>query len=105
MTDPAVSLGARRAYAEHIRGSAAAPWWDAVVLTASSERQAERYMEEIRSRQHQGTIPDALYLAVPDSGDRRIGSGGATLNALRVLAAKLPKEKIRELRFKIGTFE
>ena len=92
MTDPAVSLGARRAYAEHIRGSAAAPWWDAVVLTASSERQAERYMEEIRSRQHQGTIPDALYLAVPDSGDRRIGSGGATLNALRVLAVKLPKQ-------------
>src|ERR1700747_3179248 len=89
MTDPAVSLNARRVYAEHIRGSAGTPWWDAVVLTASSLRQAERYMEEIRTRQHQGTVPDSLYLAVPDSGDRRIGSGGATLNALRVLAPKL----------------
>ena len=56
MTYP-VSLNGRRAYAEYIRANAAAPWWDAVVLTASSERQAERYMEEIRSRQHQGTIP------------------------------------------------
>ena len=91
MTYPAVSLNARRSYAEHIRGNASAPWWDAVVLTASSERQAERYMEEIRTRQHQGTIPEALYVAVPDSGDRRIGSGGATLNALRVLGPKLEK--------------
>ena len=90
MASPAVSLNARRAYAERISGNAGhAPWWDAVVLTASSERQADRYMDEIRRRQQQGKIPEALYLAVQDAGNRRIGSGGATLNALRVLGPKL----------------
>ena len=86
MTSTAVSLNARRGYAERIGGNAGrAPWWDAVVLTASSQRQAELYMDEIRRRQSQDKIPEALYLAVPDPGDRRIGSGGATLNALRAL--------------------
>jgi fucokinase len=90
MASPAVSLNARRAYAELISGNSAhASWWNAVVLTASSERQAGRYMDEIRRRQQQGKIPEALYLAIPDAGNRRIGSGGATLNALRVLAPKL----------------
>jgi fucokinase len=89
MASPIVSLQARRAYAELIGGNGAnAPWWDAVLLTASSGRQAERYQEEIRRRQQQGKIPAGLYLAVPDAGDRRIGSGGATLNALRVLDEK-----------------
>jgi fucokinase len=90
MASPAVSLHARRAYAERISGRAShIPWWDAVVLTASSERQAKRYMDEIERRQQQDKIPEALFLAVPDVGNRRIGSGGATLNALRVLSPKL----------------
>jgi hypothetical protein len=69
------------------------------VLTASSTRQADRYMDEIRRRQHQGKIPPALYLAVPDAGGRRIGSGGATLNALRELDNRLglPWENARVL--------
>ena len=91
MASPAVSLNARRAYAELISGTGARPWWNAVVLTASSPRQADRYMDEIRRRQHQGKIPPALYLAVPDTGGRRIGSGGATLNALRELEGKLAR--------------
>jgi fucokinase len=88
MASPAVSLDARRTFAELISSTAAAPWWDAVVLTASSTRQAERYMEEIRRREQQSKIPHALYCAVPDAGGRRIGSGGATLNALRAIAPK-----------------
>ncbi len=90
MASPAVSLLARRAYAERISGKAEhLPWWDAVLLTASSERQAERYMDEIRRRQQQDKIPEAVFLTVADPGNRRIGSGGATLNALRVLGPKL----------------
>ncbi len=92
MPSPAISLQARRAYAERISGQAAqTPWWDAVVLTASSAKHAEHYMDEIRRRQHQGKIPDAAYLAVADPGNRRIGSGGATLNALRVIGPRLAR--------------
>jgi fucokinase len=58
-----------------------------VLITASSERQAERYTEEIRRRYENGRVPGGvLYLAVPDPGDQRIGSGGATFHALRTLA-------------------
>jgi len=90
MTSTAVSLAARRAYAERIGKEAGqAPWWDAVVLTASSQRQADWYGDEIDRRRNQGKIPPALYLVAPDPGDRRIGSGGATLNALRALESQL----------------
>ena len=90
MGSPALAGAARRSYAERISGQyEGAPWWDAVVLTASSVRQAERYTDEIERRRRESKIPPAVYLAVPDAGDRRIGSGGATLNALRALAPKL----------------
>jgi fucokinase len=66
---------------------AAQPWWTAVIITASSSRQGERYAEELRWRREQGKVPDGVtYLVVPDLDDERIGSGGATLNALRRLA-------------------
>ncbi len=92
MSSPAHSLQARRAYAERISGAAdRLPWWDAVVLTATSPNHAERYMDEIRRRQHHGTIPDSVYLAVSDPSHRRIGSGGATLNALRLAGPHIAK--------------
>ena len=92
MPSPTIALEARRAYAERISGqSLSTPWWDAVILTASSARQAERYTGEIARRRRENKIPEALYLAVPDAGDRRIGSGGATLNALRALAPQLSR--------------
>ena len=83
-----ITQRARRAYVERVAGSAAgAPWWTAVILTAGAQRQAERYREEIERRCEQGTVPGGvLYLVVPDPGDRRVGSGAATLNALRALA-------------------
>ena len=68
----------------------ARPAWDAVVLTASSERQAEMYRGEIQRRQLSGALPDGTeFLVVPDPGDRRVGSGGATIHALGVLAKGL----------------
>jgi len=63
------------------------PAWDAVVLTASSARQAELYQGEIQRRQLSGALSAGTeFLVVPDPGDRRVGSGGATIHALGVLA-------------------
>ena len=86
----AVAHRARCLYAACVADASKAPaWWTAVVITASCLRQAEGYEAELRRRQTQGRIPPgAAYLVVPDFGDRRIGSGGATLQALRVLASE-----------------
>lgn len=75
---------ARQAYAAALAG--AHPWWTAVVLTASSARQADRFQREIGQRLSRGALPgQTRYLVVADPGDRRAGSGGATLHALRAL--------------------
>ncbi len=78
----------RELYAQRVADrNADLPWWTAVVITASSARQAARYTEEIHWRRDQGKVPaDVTYLVVPDIDDERIGSGSATLNALRRLA-------------------
>jgi fucokinase len=56
------------------------------VITASSARQAELYRNEIQRRASSGVLPqETQFLVVPDPGDRRVGSGGATINALGVL--------------------
>ena len=79
---------ARSGYIQRIAGGlGTVPWWTAVLITASSTRQAARYNEEIRRRSESGKIPGGvLYMAVPDLDDQRIGSGGATFHALRTLA-------------------
>jgi len=60
--------------------------WDVVIITASSERQAGLYRDEILRRRLSGMLPEETqFLVVPDPGDRRVGSGGATINALGVL--------------------
>ena len=60
--------------------------WDVVIITASSERQAEVYRDEIERRRLSGMVPvETEFLVVPDPGDRRAGSGGATIHALGVL--------------------
>ncbi len=91
----AVSARARRLYAARVANiPSAAPWWSSVILTASSKRQADRYRWEIERRQEAGKIPaDVTYLVVPDIDDQRIGSGGATLNALHTLIAQAPEAR------------
>ena len=86
-----IAQRSRRLYAARVAGTAPAPrWWTAVLITAGSKRQAERYEWELRRRVAAGRIPDGvLYLVVPDVADQRIGSGGATLNAIRRLVAEL----------------
>jgi fucokinase len=60
--------------------------WDFVIVTASDERQAELYRNELQRRTSSGMLPkETQFLVVPDPGDRRVGTGGATINALGVL--------------------
>lgn len=61
-------------------------FWDAVIITASSERQAALYRDELERRRVGGMLPEETnFVVVPDPGDRRVGSGSATINALGVL--------------------
>lgn len=60
--------------------------WDILVLTASDESQAAQYRRQIEERRARGALdPGLRCLVVPDPGGVRVGSGGAALNALRVL--------------------
>ena len=60
--------------------------WDVVIITASSARQASMYRDEIERRRLAGMLPEETqFLVVPDPEDRRVGSGGATINALGIL--------------------
>jgi hypothetical protein len=60
------------------------------MITASSERQAELYREEIQRRNSSGMLPrETQFLVVPDPGGQRVGSGGATINALGILGKDL----------------
>lgn len=53
--------------------------FDLVVITAANAAQAKGYRTQIRGRKG--------FLVVPDPGDRRVGSLGATVNVLRHLPA------------------
>ena len=67
--------------------------FDHVILTAANETQARGYEAQIRWRQAHGSIEPACRVHVaPDPGGRRVGSLGATVNALRVLAEVLASE-------------
>src|SRR5262245_16137925 len=82
-----IARRSRQLYAARVAGiSPASPWWTAVVITAGSARQAERYRWEIHRREEAGKIPAGVrYLVVPDLDDQRLGNGGATVHALRSL--------------------
>jgi fucokinase len=60
------------------------------MVTASSVRQVALYGDEIQRRKFSGLLPEETeFLVVADPGDRRVGSGGATINALGVLGKDL----------------
>lgn len=60
--------------------------WDAVILTASNEDQAQAFRQEIEFRLQNGLLPrKTAYAVLPDPDGKRVGSGGATLNVLRYL--------------------
>lgn len=61
--------------------------WDYLVITAANEAQAGAYRAQIDRRLAAGLLPgQTKYLVIPDPDGKRVGSGGATLNALRRIA-------------------
>ncbi len=70
-------------YEEALRGSPSFPHWDLCVLTAANDRQARAYEMQLEERREMGMLPpNTRWMAVPDVGGVRIGSGGATLHVL-----------------------
>ncbi|MFW5803582.1 MAG: fucose pyrophosphorylase domain-containing protein, partial [Verrucomicrobiota bacterium] len=62
------------------------PGWDWIGITAANDKQARIYQRQLERARHRGLIPETTRTcAVPDPAGKRIGSGGATLNALRHL--------------------
>lgn len=60
------------------------PVWDYVILTASNEHQAHGFRMQLESRRTY--LPaKTRYAVIPDEGDVRVGSGGATLSVLKYL--------------------
>jgi hypothetical protein len=73
-----------------VRCPARVPTWDAILLTASSPEQALLYQWNLDHAKSRGTIASStVALAIPDPLGHRIGSGGATLHAIRSLALQL----------------
>ena len=64
-------------------------FWDAVVLTAANDRQAETYVQQLDALHVRGQLPGARerYLVIPDPPGPRVGSGGATLHVMLRLQA------------------
>jgi fucokinase len=79
------------AYRRAVQASAPGDCWDFLILTATNEKQAEGYRQELALR-HRSVGPTGAFfpaiqksIVVADPPGPRIGSGGATLNALRAL--------------------
>ncbi len=63
--------------------------WDYIVLTAANEAQAESFRKQIACRAGKGVLPKKTkFLVISDPDGKRIGSGGATLQVLRVLSER-----------------
>lgn len=74
------------------------PKWDYIILTASNENQAVGYRKQLESRKD--SLPLQTHFAViPDEGNVRVGSGGATLSVLKYIYQR--EKKING----IGSFE
>ncbi len=73
--------------------------WDWIVLTAADEKQADAYRIQIEKRKAEKWLPAGTRTAVvPDYRNERIGSGGATLNVLRVLIEEDGLEQVLDSR-------
>jgi fucokinase len=80
------------AYKRAVQTSVPGDCWDFVVLTATNEKQASGYRQELALR-HRSVGPTGAFfpalqrsLVVADPPGPRIGSGGATLGVMRALA-------------------
>jgi len=80
------------AYRRTVQTSTPGECWDILVLTAANEKQAEGYRSELELRHRAAGPAGALFpaiqksIVVADPPARRLGSGGATLAAVRAVA-------------------
>ena len=75
------------------------PRWDFVILTASNEQQAEGFRAQLQERKDAGLLPEKTqYVVLPDEGDVRVGSGGATLAVIRYIAQATGRTDFTGLR-------
>lgn len=64
---------------------AAIPHFDAIVITASNEHQAQTFRKQLAARK----LPAYTdFIVIPDKNGERVGSGGATLSAIKYLKEK-----------------
>lgn len=63
--------------------------WDYIVITAANEKQKIQYEKEIEKRKQEGYLPDKIkFIVITDFKEKRVGSGGATLNVLQYMKLK-----------------
>lgn len=63
--------------------------WDYLIVTASNQKQASAYENQLQLRQELGLLSGVgQVLVVPDPENRRIGSGGSTLYSLQKVLAR-----------------
>lgn len=75
------------------------PRWDYCILTASDEHQASSYRLQLDRRKKLGLLPPRTHFdAVPDPQGQRVGSGGATLEVLKHIAALRDSREMKGLR-------
>lgn len=69
--------------------------WDFCILTATNEPQAEVYRLQFDRLKRAGILhSETAHFVVSDPDGKRIGSGGATLNALRQISDQIDGKKI-----------
>lgn len=57
-----------------------------LILTAFDDRQAEAYKYQLWTKERQGALPkEAEFLVISDPADKRVGSGGSSLNVIKEL--------------------
>lgn len=96
--DPAISVAISANHEAYLRArqtGSIGVCWDVLILTATNEKQARGYRAELALRQRDVGPAGAFFppiqqnLVIPDPPGPRIGSGGATLRALREAARQL----------------
>ena len=71
--------------------------WDYVILTASNEKQAEGFRLQLKERQK--FLPKKTeFVVIPDLNGERIGSGGATLSAIKYVKERSGSEDFSSLK-------
>ena len=75
------------------------PGWDIIALTAAGANQARLYSACLEAARRRGLIPaQTRTVVIEDPEGKRIGSGGATLNALRRLSEMVEGENLSDLK-------